>query len=295
MNPTNEVNVAHAVDILRGGDVVALPTETVYGLAADASNDLAVAKIFAIKQRPVFNPLIIHVANLKQAQEVGIFSPGALALAKKHWPGPLTIVVPKRNKNFALLATAGLDTVAIRVSAHKIMQEVLEKSGLMLAAPSANISGRLTPTEILHVTANFPDIYIVDGGKCRIGLESTVVTFDENDAPILLRQGIVQIEGAEISRGKKITSPGQLLKHYAPNSPLRINAEKSESGEIFLGFGNMECDFNLSEGADLREAAANLFSTLHKADAQGKKIAVAKIPDRDIGMAINDRLRKAAS
>jgi len=283
-----------AINLLQSGDVVALPTETVYGLAADASNDKAIAKIYALKSRPSFNPLIIHIYDLKKAEEVGVFSPAAKKLAEAHWPGPLTIVVPKRDKNFAALATAGLDTIALRVPAHPLMREIL-KSGLMLAAPSANISGKLTPTEAAHVKTNFPDIYIVDGGKCEIGLESTVVTFDEDDEAILLREGVLQIKSKIKNQKSKIISPGQLLKHYAPKNPIRINAAVAHSDETFIGFGNMKCDFNLSQRADLLEAAANLFSMLHAADALGKKIAVAPVPDVGVGQAINDRLAKSAA
>lgn len=285
--------VAKAVQLLKDGEIVALPTETVYGLAGDATNDIAVAKIYAAKQRPSFNPLIIHVYDLEKAQELGNFSPAAIKFAKNCWPGALTIVVPKKNRNFALLATAGLDTVALRVPAHPIMRKVLA-SGLALAAPSANISGRLTPTEAWHVQEGFPNIYIVDGGKCEIGLESTVITFDQNDKPIILREGLLQIEG-ERTKDKKVISPGQLLRHYSPKNPIRINALKPETDEIFIGFGDINCDFNLSESGNLEEAAANLFSLLHKADAINKKIAVAPVPTSGIGAAINDRLNKAAN
>jgi len=294
-NLVNQIDASKAIKFLHAGEIVALPTETVYGLAGDATNDSAVAKIFATKGRPDFNPLIIHVAYLEQSYKIGIFSKNAKKFAKEYWPGPLTIVVPKRDPKFALLATAGLDTVAIRIPAHPIMREVLA-SNLMLAAPSANVSGRLTPTQSEHVKANFPDIYIVEGGKCVVGLESTVITFDENDEPVILRQGIIEIPGARVaSSGEKIVSPGQLLKHYAPKSPIRINIEEPEAGEIFIGFGNMRCDFNLSQSGDLEEAAANLFSILHAADDLNKKIAVAPVPGSGIGAAINDRLKKAAS
>lgn len=281
-------------NVLKSGELVALPTETVYGLAADAANDMAVAKIFAAKGRPSFNPLIIHVENLGAAENIGQFSPAAKKMAEAYWPGPLTIVVPKRDKNFARLATAGLSTIAIRVPKHPAMAEVLKKSGLYLAAPSANISGRLTPTESAHVAANFPGIYIVEGGKCEIGLESTVITFDENDSPIILRRGVLQIEG-RTTEDAKIISPGQLLKHYAPKNPIRINAGTALKDETYIGFGNMSAEFNLSPAANLVEAAANLFSMLHAADSLGKKIAVAPIPQAGVGIAINDRLNKAAN
>lgn len=291
MNNLVNNGIERAVELLQLGEIVALPTETVYGLAADATNDLAVAKVFAAKGRPSFNPLIIHMHSLEQAETVGVFSEKAREYAKKYWPGALTIVVPKKDANFASLASAGLNTLAIRVPAHSHMQEVLQKSGLMLAAPSANKSGRLSPTEAAHVREDFPTLHIIDGGKCEVGLESTVITF-EGDEVIILREGVLQIAGKK-STDEKIISPGQLLKHYAPKSPIRINAAKAGQGEVFVGFGDVECDFNLSKESDLIEAAANLFSMLHQADSLNKKIAVAKIPDEGVGAAINDRLRKA--
>lgn len=286
--------VKKAVEILSSGEVVAIPTETVYGLAADATSDHAVAKIYELKNRPSFNPLIIHVASLEKAEQIAVFNDKARELARKHWPGGLTLVLPKRDKGFAALAGAGLETVAIRCPAHPIALEILRESGLMLAAPSANISGTISPTNAEHVRANFPDIYIVDGGECEVGLESTVIGFD-GDKPVLLRHGVLQIEEAgSLREGEEVSSPGMLVKHYAPKSPLRINAEDAKEGEFFIGFGDMECDLNLSEKGDLREAAANLFSALHKADDLSQPIAVAEIPSEGIGLAINDRLQRAA-
>lgn len=285
--------IEKAIELLKKGELVAIPTETVYGLAADSTNDMAVAKIYAAKDRPKFNPLIIHIYNIEQAEEIALLSPAAKALAQKYWPGPLTIVAPKRDKKFAQLATAGLDTVALRVPAHPIAREIL-KSGLMLAAPSANISGSLSPTKAEHVRKSFPDICIVDGGASDIGLESTIVTFDENDAPVILREGVMQINGAKYN-DKKIIAPGMLLKHYAPENPIRINAIKAEQGEVFIGFGAIDGDMNLSQKGNLTEAAANLFAMLHEADSTNKKIAVAPIPNEGIGMAINDKLARAAS
>lgn len=294
MNDSVNIRISDAVELLQSGEVVALPTETVYGLAANAADDKAVAKIYSLKTRPSFNPLIVHVYDLPEAEKIGIFSKAAKEAAEKHWPGALTIVVPKRNNNFARLATAGLDTIAIRVPAHHSIREVLKTSGLYLAAPSANISGKLTPTEAAHVTASFPGLPVLDGGKCEVGLESTVITFDENDAAIILREGVLQIAGRK-TNDKKIISPGQLLKHYAPKNPIRINADSAEEGEVFIGFGNMECDYNLSKNADLTEAASNLFSMLHAADMLGKALCVTAIPNEGVGSAINDRLAKAAS
>jgi L-threonylcarbamoyladenylate synthase len=283
-----------AINLLKNGDVVALPTETVYGLAADASQNSAVAKIYELKNRPKFNPLIIHIYSLEEAQKIGVFSKAALEYAKKYWPGPLTIVVPKRDKNFAALATAGLQTVALRVPAHPMMREVL-KSGLMLAAPSANISGNMSPTKAQHVRKNFEHIYILDGGTCEVGLESTVITFDENDEVVVLREGVLQIEGSRAKKDDKIIAPGMLLKHYAPKNALRINAAAPMPDEVFIGFGNMSCDFNLSKSGNLIEAASNLFGMLHAADELGKKIAIAPIPNTGVGIAINDRILRAAN
>lgn len=287
-------NIDKAIKLLLLGEVVAIPTETVYGLAADVTNDLAVAKIFAAKKRPNFNPLIIHVANFEQAEKIAVFNNAARELANKHWPGGLTLVLPKKDLGFAKLASAGLDTIAIRVPAHPIAHEILKQGGLILAAPSANISGKLSPTKAEHVRADFKDIHVVDGGDCEVGLESTVIGFD-GEQPVLLREGVLQIPTANSHHpAEKITSPGQLLKHYSPKNPMRINADQANSDEVFLGFGDMNCDFNLSKSGDLKEAASNLFSMLHELDKKNLPIAVAKIPSKDIGVAINDRLKRAA-
>lgn len=291
------MEIQEAIKLLRDGEVVALPTETVYGLAADCTNDKAVAKIYALKSRPKFNPLIIHVYDLAAALQIGVFSARALEYGEKYWPAPLTIVVPKRDKNFAQLASAGLDTIAIRVPAHPMMREVL-KSGLMLAAPSANISGTISPTEAEHVRKNFPDTYIIDGGKCEVGLESTIIAFD-GDEVVVLREGVIQIKSEIRNQKSEIIAPGMLLKHYAPKNKMRINASTPNANEVFIGFGDMECDFNLSARGDLIEAASNLFSMLHAADAlaenRGQAISVAAIPNVGVGVAINDKLTRAAS
>lgn len=286
--------IEKAIEMLRKNEVVAIPTETVYGLAANALSDDAVAKIYALKTRPQFNPLIIHVASLEAAQEIAVFNDAALELAKKHWAGGLSLVLPKRDKTQFMLASAGLDTIAIRVPNHPVAQEILQGCNLPLAAPSANISGRLSPTSALHVQENFPDIYIVDGGNCEIGLESTIIGFD-GEQPILLRAGVLQIADAIENKKPEINSPGQLLKHYSPKNPIRINAASAETGEFFIGFGEIDCDLNLSQSANLQEAASNLFSMLHQADAAAKKIAVAQIPNDGIGVAINDRLARAVN
>ena len=281
-----------AIELLRQGEVVILPTETVYGIAADCSNDKAVANIYALKDRPSFNPLIVHIYNIEQAEEIAHLTPKGRELAKKYWPGPLTIVAKKKDKAFAQLATAGLDTIALRVPAHPVTREIL-KSGLKLAMPSANISGSLSPTKAEHVKKYFNDLYIVDGGTCDVGLESTIITFDENDNSVVLREGVLQIEGARYN-DKKIIAPGMLLKHYAPNNPIRINAANAHPDEVFIGFGDIACDMNLSKTSSLVEAASNLFAMLHDADAKNKKIAVASVPNVGIGAAINDKLERAA-
>ena len=288
------IETQEAAKLLQEGHVVAIPTETVYGLAANALDDSAVAKIYALKTRPQFNPLIIHVASLEAAQEIALFNNAALALAKKHWPAGLTLVLPKRDKAQLLLASAGLDTIAIRVPNHKTAQEILQGCNLPLAAPSANISGRLSPTSAAHVQADFADIYIVDGGTCEVGLESTIIGFN-GEQPVLLRHGVLQIDEAIYNDSDKITAPGQLLKHYSPKNPIRINTTQPRDGELYIGFGEMECDMNLSESGNLTQAAANLFSTIHEADTLGKPLAIAPIPNTGIGKAINDRLARAAS
>jgi L-threonylcarbamoyladenylate synthase len=288
------IEIENAVKLLRKNEVVAIATETVYGLAANAASDVAVAKIYALKNRPQFNPLIIHVASLEQAQEIALFNDAALALAKKHWPGALTLVLPKRDTSQFLLASAGLDTIAIRVPAHPIAQQILQQSGLMLAAPSANVSGRLSPTKAEHVLADFPELPIVDGGQCEVGLESTIIGFD-GEQPVLLREGVLQIEGAIKSTSDKITAPGQLLKHYSPKNPIRINAKAPKEGEVFLGFGEIDGDLNLSKSGDLTEAAANLFAMLHELDLRGMPLAVAPVPVMGVGVAIFDRIARAAN
>jgi L-threonylcarbamoyladenylate synthase len=286
------IKVKNAIKLLRNNQVVAIPTETVYGLSANARSDEAVAKISALKTRPQFNPLIIHVESLEAAQEIAIFNATALELAEKHWPGALTLVLPKRDKSQFMLASAGLDTIAIRVPAHPVAQKILQQTGLPLAAPSANISGKLSPTTAHHVQSDFPDLPIVDGGNCSIGLESTIIGFDGEQA-VLLRAGVLQIESAIDNQKSEITSPGQLIKHYSPKNPIRINANSANADEVFLGFGKINCTLNLSEKGDLAEAAANLFSHLHQLDAMNKPIAVAIIPNSGIGIAINDRLHRA--
>ncbi len=303
----DEAALAKAVQILQRGRLVALPTETVYGLAADAGSTDAVASIYAAKGRPGFNPLIVHAANLEMARDIASFSPLASALAQEFWPGPLTLVLPlKKNARIAAAVTAGLPTIAIRVPAHPVMQAVLQESGLPLAAPSANRSGAISPTTARHVAdslgARVP--LILDGGACEAGLESTIIAVRENDIWQVLRPGpitaaqIKEFSGAQPAQlaGDKVEAPGQLTSHYAPSKPIRLNALAAEADEFLIGFGAREGDFNLSAVGQLAEAASRLYAALHIADASEKSsIAVVPVPDTGLGRAINDRLRRAAA
>ena len=297
-------NIAQAVALLRAGQLLAFPTETVYGLGADARNGQAVASIYAAKGRPSFNPLIVHVADSNIARNFGVWSETAQLLADAFWPGPLSLVLPlRKDAGLSELVTAGLDSVAIRVPAGDLAQDLLRAFGGPIAAPSANPSGKISPTTPEHVLAGLSGQIsaVLDGGPCAVGLESTIVGLVGE--PTLLRAGGVPREaietvlGAPLAvAGDAITAPGQLASHYAPSAKVRLNAEAWEAGELTLGFGQMECDLNLSETADLVEAAANLFGHLHKLDAmKGDKIAVAPIPEAGLGAAINDRLTRAAA
>jgi L-threonylcarbamoyladenylate synthase len=302
--------IACAADILRRGGLVAFPTETVYGLGADAGSDKAVAAIFAVKQRPRFNPLIVHMRDLAQARTFAEFSPMAEALAQAFWPGALTLVLPRKvDAKLSLLASAGLDTVALRVPDHAIAQKLLAAAGIPIAAPSANASGRISPTMAAHVAESLGDAVelILDGGPTRLGLESTIVGFD-GDGPLLLRPGAVPREAIAVVAGPlrtpiagKITSPGQLQSHYAPRTPLRLNARDIRADEALLAFGpdapgGAHVTRNLSFAGDLHEAAANLFAMLRELDAMSAAgIAVMPIPEHGLGEAINDRLRRAAA
>ncbi|MBB34068.1 MAG: threonylcarbamoyl-AMP synthase [Hirschia sp.] len=293
-----------AVNILRHGGLVAMPTETVYGLAANACNDTAVARIFEAKQRPAFNPLISHVSNRQMAEQLAIFSPLAQQLADRFWPGGLTLVLPKRpDCPVSDLVTAGLDTIAIRMPQHPVAQALIEQFGGPLAAPSANPSERLSPTTAQHVADQLGDKLelILDGGPCRSGIESTVVSL-AGDQPALLRPGAIArdiieaITGPLAKPGKTISSPGMMKRHYAPNARLRINADAPEPGEAWLAFGPTphEAAANLSPTGDLVEAAANLFHMLRALDAHHSHIAIARIPRHGLGEAINDRLDRAS-
>ena len=290
--------IARAAVLLRAGGLAALPTETVYGLAARADSDAAVARIYAAKGRPGFNPLIVHVESLAQAETLAEFGDGARALAASHWPGPLTLVLPRRrDATLAAAVTAGLDTVALRCPAHPAMRAVLGQVGVPLAAPSANRSGLVSPTTADHVLATLDGRIdaVLDAGPCPAGLESTIVAVRADGRCDLLRPGPIDV-AAEPARGSAVEAPGQLASHYAPGKPLRLDAVRGEAGEYLIGFGPVEGDCSLSPGGDLAEAAANLYACLHRAaGAPQRRIAVAAIPDTGIGVSINDRLRRAAA
>jgi len=293
--------------LLRAGRLVAFPTETVYGLGADACNDAAVASIFAAKARPSFNPLIVHVATLEMAKDIAVFSEDAKTLAERFWPGPLTLVLPLREKTgISPLVSAGLPSIAIRIPAHPVARQLLTLFGGPVAGPSANPSGRLSPTLADHVLDGLAGkiAAVVDAGPCAVGLESTIVGF--RPGPVLLRPGGVPVEDLADCLNKPIarpdttsptpSAPGQLASHYAPNAVLRLNASQPHEGEVMLGFGNTPCDLNLSESGDLIEASANLFHHLRELDSGNIRcIAVSPIPDHGLGLAINDRLKRAAA
>ena len=302
---------------LREGRLVAFPTETVYGLGADATNDRAVASIFEAKGRPRFNPLIVHLTSLAEAETHCVFNAEAERLARAFWPGGLTLVLPRRAETpLSLLVSAGLDTVALRVPALEVAQSLLKAAARPIAAPSANPSGKVSPTSAAHVMeglGNAPELaFVIDGGSCPLGLESTVVGFP-GGIPTLFRPGAVAREEIEKVLGKPLAdadaasgeegraSPGQLESHYAPGSPLRLDATAVGDDEALLAFGpdapRAAISMNLSPSGDLTEAAANLFAMLRALDKQaaGRVIAVSSIPMTGLGEAINDRLKRAAA
>jgi L-threonylcarbamoyladenylate synthase len=293
-------------DILRGGGLVAFPTETVYGLGADATVDHAVAKIYAAKGRPQFNPLIAHVADADAAFALGEFSGDALKLAAQFWPGPLTLVVPRRAScNVSLLASAGLPSIALRVPAHPLALQLLREVRCPVVAPSANPSGRISPTTAQHVRDGLGAKvdFVLDGGPCAVGLESTIVSLLDEHAR-LLRAGGLARDVIELALGRTLLepeagplhAPGQLESHYAPQAKMRLNATAWRDGEACLGFGAIDAPLNLSRNGDVVEAAANLFAMLHKLDAaRPEVIAVAEIPFAGLGEAINDRLKRAGA
>ena len=299
-------DLRRAADILRAGGLVSFPTETVYGLGADARLGQAVADIFAAKDRPSFNPLIVHVADMDQAGQLAKLDGDAADLARAFWPGPLTLVLPLLpGHGLSELVTAGLPTVGLRMPDHPVAQGILRVLNGPVAAPSANPSGKISPTTATHVLSAMDGRIdaVVDGGPCGVGLESTIVGF-EGDEPVLLRPGGLPVEAIEEALRRplrrwdetsKVTAPGQLRSHYAPAASVRLNAEAPRSGELYLGFGEKYGDANLSPSGDLREAAAQLFSLLHELDARGKPIAVAPVPETGLGRAINDRLARAAA
>jgi L-threonylcarbamoyladenylate synthase len=310
LRTADDASLAEAAKLLRAGGLVAFPTETVYGLGADAANGRAVARIFEAKGRPQFNPLIVHVVDAAEAERHAVFHPAARKLAEAFWPGALTLVLPRRpDCGLSELVSAGLPTVALRVPAHPVAAKLLAASGLAIAAPSANASGRITATTAQHVRDSLGDKVdlILDGGATPLGLESTVIGFG-GEKPVLLRPGAIarsEIEAVvgplAAAEAKTIQSPGQLLSHYAPRVPMRLDAMTAQPDEALLAFGALvpvgaQMTLNLSANGDQKEAAANLFAMLHKLDASGARaIAVMPVPRHGLGEAINDRLQRAAS
>ncbi|KQN00615.1 L-threonylcarbamoyladenylate synthase [Sphingomonas sp. Leaf25] len=302
--PYGSAGIAAAAAVIADGGCVAVPTETVYGLAADATDSRAVAGIYAAKGRPSFNPLIVHVPDRAAAEALAVFDDHAARLADAYWPGPLTLVLPLReNTGIASLVTAGLATIAIRVPAHDAMQALLAACGKPLAAPSANSSGSISPTRAGHVLRSLDGRIplVIDGGPTARGLESTIIACvggavrQLRPGPIA-REDVAGLLGVPVGgAGAGIEAPGQLASHYAPGKPLRLNATGWRAGEWRIGFGVVTGDATLSASGDLTEAAAALFDALHRADrSDARSIAVAPVPDEGLGAAINDRLRRAA-
>ncbi len=300
--------IAEAASLLAAGNLVAFPTETVYGLGGDARSDLAVARIYEAKGRPSFNPLIVHLPDLAAVEAMALFGPNARALAQAFWPGPLTLVLPLRESaGLSPLVTAGLATVAVRVPAHPLAQAILRAFGGPVAAPSANPSGRVSPTRADHVLDGLSGriAAVLDGGPCAVGLESTIVLADPK--PMLLRPGGVPAEALEAALGQSLalggdgekpTAPGQLASHYAPEAGVRLGVTVAQPGEVLVGFGLVTGALTLSATGDLVEAASRLFQTLRTADRMagpGGRIAFAPVPEVGLGRAINDRLRRAAA
>lgn len=305
---TDDASLDRAAALLRAGELVAMPTETVYGLAGDACADASAAAIYAAKGRPSFNPLIAHVSTMEMAREQVDFPPEALALARAFWPGPLTLVLPlKPGATVAPRITAGLPTLALRMPGHPVARDLIARTGRPLAAPSANPSGRISPTEPRHVMEGLGGriAAVIDGGPCGIGLESTILAVTPDGRITLLRPGGIDA-GAVLARtGLTVTAPapeagiqapGQMTSHYAPRGAVRLNADTLLPGETLLGFGAVDSRYNLSPSGSLEEAAARLFRLLHDMDHDGvARIAVSPIPETGIGLAINDRLRRAAA
>ncbi|MFN3077227.1 MAG: L-threonylcarbamoyladenylate synthase [Alphaproteobacteria bacterium] len=309
--PIRETDPVKAAVLLREGRLVAFPTETVYGLGADALQDRAVASVFAAKNRPHFNPLILHVTDLEAAAALVELGPLALRLGERFWPGPLTLVGRRRaGCGVSLLAGAGLDTLAVRVPDHPLALALLVEFARPVAAPSANRSGSVSPTTAEHVVDSLGDrvAMVLEGGACRVGLESTVLDLS-GETPVLLRPGGVPLEAIEMVVGRSVAflsgeteearprSPGLSLRHYAPGRPVRLDVDSVAPGEVLLGFGGTPgAALDLSPTGDLTEAAANLFAMLRRLDhGEARAIAVAPIPEEGLGRAINDRLRRAAA
>lgn len=305
--PTEE-NINLAAETIKKGGLVAIPTDTVYGLGADVYNPKAVSNIFAVKERPFFDPLISHIAEIGFLPEYAQTDSRAMDLARHFWPGPLTLVLKRKDENHALdLVCSGLPNIAVRMPNHPVTLELIRRAGTPIAAPSANKFKTVSPTTAQHVRDSLGDgvDMILDGGNCKIGVETTIIDLTTKNM-IMLRAGGLSKEDIESYAGEKVlisegnpdkpSAPGQLLKHYAPAHSLRINAEKPEENEFFIGFGNMKADLNLSPSGDLHEAAANLFAYLRLADklAGNKNIAMAPVPENGLGLAINDRIRRAA-
>lgn len=300
-------HMEEASSILQNAGLIGLPTETVYGLAGDATQDLAIAAIFNMKRRPIFNPLIVHGFSSKAFKEHVLWNEKAEALANAFWPGPLTLVLPRlESSSLSLLVSAGLSSVAVRVPNHPVALGLLQVSGKLLAAPSANPSGKISPTQACHVEKDFPQLFILDGGDTSVGLESTIIDLT-SERPVLLRPGGISLEQIESFIGTlqgspmdTIKAPGMMASHYAPRLPLRLNVNEPLEGEAYLAFGHTlhkgEHILNLSPTGDLAEAAANLFKMLRKLDQLDfYRIAVAPIPSMGLGVALNDRLVRAAA
>jgi L-threonylcarbamoyladenylate synthase len=307
--PNTAENINRAAEVIKQGGLVAFPTETVYGLGANVYNAKAVASIFAAKGRPAFNPLISHIAEKDFLKEYAVVDERVLALANRFWPGPLTFVLKRLEHLESIdLACAGLSTVTVRMPDHPTALELIKKSGVPIVAPSANRSQTISPTKAEHVFESLGDKVdmILDGGSCRVGVESTIIDVCGKDV-VMLRAGGVSLEDLEDFLGEKVlishgnpdmpSSPGQMLRHYAPEHVLRINAEKKEPDEFLIGFGHCpEADLNLSPSGDLCEAAAHLFAYMRLADKTSSlpKLAISPIPETGLGLAINDRIRRAS-
>ncbi len=308
--PATPDNIERTAALLLNGGIAAFPTETVYGLGADATNGEAVAGIFAAKTRPRINPLITHLPDLEAAHTHAVFNQVAEKLAAAFWPGPLTLVLPRRAQSpIADLVTAGLDTIALRVPRHPVALSLLRALGRPIAAPSANRSGEPSPTDASHVSESLgPEVLVLDGGAAEMGLESTIIGFD-GDMPVLLRLGAIARGAIEAVTGRladaeheasRPRAPGRMFRHYAPKKPLLLDVTEPGPDDAYLAFGpapdGVAHVFPLSTSARLEEAASNLFRMLRLADKSGcARIAVARVPSHGLGEAINDRLRRAAS